>query len=101
MKLTGVVLTTLLLATAVQAAISEIDPWQGTVAPGESVTATFTIEDSFTSCFEADAPPGFSVTFDGLGLYDLPNCAVSDTLVTMTVSVDSDVSPLHGDDHRQ
>jgi hypothetical protein len=92
--LTGVTVTTLLLATAALAAISPIEPWHGTVAPGESVTARFTVVDSFTSCFTGDAPPGLSATFGGLGLGSLPaNCAVSGTEVTMTVTADADVLP--------
>lgn len=92
--LTGVTLTTLLLAAAALAAISPIEPWQGTVAPGDSVTARFTVVDSFTSCFTGDAPPGLSATFEGLGLDSLPaGCAVSGTEVTMTVTADADVLP--------
>lgn len=94
LMLMGVTLTTLLFAAAAHAAISAFEPWKGTVAPGESMTATFTVVDSFTSCFTVGAPSGLSATLDGLGLGSLPaSCAVSGTLVTMTVAADSEVSP--------
>jgi len=84
--LAGASIVTFLLATAASAAISPISPASGTVEPKGSVSASFTVIDSVTSCFAAEAPQYFDVTFDGLGLGLLPiNCALEGTEITMTV----------------
>ena len=94
MRLAGTTVASFILATAASAAISAISPEKGTVEPGESTTATFTVVDSLTSCFTASASSGFSVTFDGLGLGLLPlNCALGGAEVTMTVAASANASP--------
>jgi hypothetical protein len=92
--LAGITVASFLLATAASAAISAISPEKGTVEPGESTTATFTVVNSLTSCFTSSASPGFTVTFDGLGLGLLPlNCALGGADVTMTVTASANASP--------
>lgn len=94
MRLAGITVASFLLATAASAAISAISPEKGTVEPGESTTATFTVVNSLTSCFTSSASPGFTVTFDGLGLGLLPlNCALGGADVTMTVTASANASP--------
>lgn len=93
-RLAGMTLATFLVATAAYAAVSSFKPSEGTVAPGESTTASFTVVNSATSCFTASAPQGFSVAFDGLGLGLLPlNCALRGARVTMTVTAAPGASP--------
>jgi hypothetical protein len=92
--LAGASIVTFLLATAASAAISPIIPDSGTVEPKGSVTASFTVADSVTSCFAAEVPQYFSVTFDGLGLDLLPiNCALEGTEITMTVEAGAKALP--------
>ncbi|HEX6301383.1 MAG TPA: hypothetical protein VF148_13025 [Acidimicrobiia bacterium] len=93
-KLAGASIVTFLLATAASAAISPISPDSGTVEPKESVSASFTVVDSATSCFAAEVPRYFSVTFDGLGLEPLPiDCAHEGTEITMTVEAGAKALP--------
>lgn len=93
-KLAGASIVTFLLATAASAAISPITPGSGTVEPKGSVTARFTVVDSVTSCFTAEVPKYFSVTFDGLGVEPLPiDCALEGTEITMTVEAGAKALP--------
>jgi hypothetical protein len=93
-RLAGMTLATFLIATVAYAAVSSFKPSEGTVAPGGSTTASFTVVNSVTSCFTASAPQGFSVAFDGLGLGLLPlNCALRGARITMTVTAASGASP--------
>jgi len=92
-RLAGATVASFLLATAAAAAISSITPDRGTVEPGGSTSANFTVTGSLTSCFTADAPSGFSVAFDGLGLNLLPaGCALGGARVTMTVTAGANAS---------
>lgn len=92
--LAGAVMVTLVLATSASADISPISPESGTVEPKGSVTASFTVVDSVTSCFAAEVPPRFSVSFDGLGLGQLPtSCALEGAEITMTVTASAAAQP--------
>jgi len=92
--LAGASIVMFLLATAASAAISPISPNSGTVEPKGSVSASFTVVDSVTSCFAAKVPQYFSVTFDGLGLGLLPtDCALEGTEITMTVEAGAKALP--------
>jgi hypothetical protein len=88
-RLGGAIVVLFWLATAASAAISSISPSSGTVEPRKSVSASFTVVDSLTSCFTASTPRGFEVTFNGLTI----NCALEGAEVTMTVEAGAKVGP--------
>lgn len=97
-KLVVATLATFLLATAAYAALSSISPSRGTVAPGESTTATFQVSPSLLSCVVANVSPNpgnqIAVSFDAAGL-DPANCTAlgGDLEVEMTVTAKPEAKP--------
>lgn len=96
--LVGTVIATFALATGVYAAISGFNPSIGTVAPGGSATATFTVTPplGLSSCITATVSPTparFSVRFDGVGLGPTNCTLVRETEVEMTVSASAQATP--------
>jgi len=89
-----------MFATVAYAAVSTFNPSSGTVSPGGTTGASFTVTPPplLTSCITASVSPGplqFTVVFDGLGLGALPaNCATLEpTDVEMTVTAGANATP--------